>query len=444
MSPRFTLRIFILLLILAVTIPVFAAAAPATDKGRTALTVPPITTTLAPVTTIACTAPCQCLVYADAVSQWGSGFSQCAEHPCEVSRSVTGAPVEKYCYKPKQAAVPVTTTIAQIRVPRSLVTTVTQEVHAPLGQVCGAGLNKCDATCVNIQTDPLNCGSCGYQCSPGEPCTGGSCGTGCPAGLSECRSGECLDLQNDNDHCGDCATGCGEKQYCSQGNCIDSPLMIAKNDKYLVDTVLETDSFDYNLGGGSSQFPLTRNWADYTTLTIGKDKKDAYHAGNFRFNSSTTDVRMFLWQVSRYPFPDDPHHWQPRYLPGLVAHGPVEPLWSTSGSNFDNNNLYPLEPGMTYTTIDGEGFQYFRINFTRVASRNPADPPYYDGIEHVNTAGPQGRVTVADVSRLPFNAGGVTTQTVNISFLSLVVPTGYTAILPFEFTESEMGNPTRA
>ena len=58
-----------------------------------------------PAATVTCISPCQCLEYSRAVSLWGaSGFFQCNELPCEVSRSVSGAPVEKFCYQQKPAA----------------------------------------------------------------------------------------------------------------------------------------------------------------------------------------------------------------------------------------------------------------------------------------------------------------------------------------------------
>lgn len=457
MHPRFRSCILILF-ILVLTLPVLATAAPAINNARTALTAAPTTiATAAPVTTVTCTAPCQCLLDSEAVALWGTGgYTQCAEHPCQVSQLPSGATVGKYCFKPNQAAAPASTTplpvgISRVRITPPVTTTllpvsippkaaVTTPVYAPPNTICGVGLTRCDGACVNMAADPLNCGSCGYQCSSGEPCTGGSCGTGCPAGLTECRSGECLNLQNDGNNCGDCGVMCGENQYCTQGKCINSPTIVAPGNKYFIDTLLETDSFDNNLNTGSSSggVLLFRNWADYTTLTISKETKDANHVGNFRFNSSEKNVRMFLWQVSRYPFADDPHHWQPKYIPGLVAYGPVELLHG----GFAVNALSPLEPGETYATYDIDGFQYFRINFTRIAGRNPGFLPYFDGTVQLIPAGSTGKVRVADVTRLPFNAGGVTTSAVNISSFSLVVPTGYVTIPPGAFTESEMGNPT--
>jgi hypothetical protein len=52
----------------------------------------------------------------------------------------------------------------------------------PLGQHCVVGVCECDSglticngRCVNLQTDPANCGACGQHCQPGAPCAGGEC-----------------------------------------------------------------------------------------------------------------------------------------------------------------------------------------------------------------------------------------------------------------------------
>jgi C1A family cysteine protease len=80
-------------------------------------------------------------------------------------------------------------------------------------------MTNCNGACTDTLTDPLNCGSCGEQCSPGEPCTGGSCGAECPQGKTQCRQGECADLQTDSFNCGDCGTTCGVRETCYQGKC---------------------------------------------------------------------------------------------------------------------------------------------------------------------------------------------------------------------------------
>lgn len=110
------------------------------------------------------------------------------------------------------------------------------------------GLDTCTDGCVNLSTDPDNCGSCGHWCRSGEWCVGGRCsdfdsdpancgGTGniCPAGApcieGYCSALGCLDssltacnntctrTRNDPSNCGACGNACPEGQYCFRGNC---------------------------------------------------------------------------------------------------------------------------------------------------------------------------------------------------------------------------------
>ena len=40
---------------------------------------------------------------------------------------------------------------------------------------CKSGLKKCGKKCVNVATDPANCGSCGRACASGQTCANGQC-----------------------------------------------------------------------------------------------------------------------------------------------------------------------------------------------------------------------------------------------------------------------------
>lgn len=53
---------------------------------------------------------------------------------------------------------------------------------------CQPGFTACSGTCVNLNTDPNNCGSCGNSCFAGQRCTNGQCA--CPAGTSLCCGGD--------------------------------------------------------------------------------------------------------------------------------------------------------------------------------------------------------------------------------------------------------------
>ncbi len=40
---------------------------------------------------------------------------------------------------------------------------------------CKGGLTKCGRKCLDVATDPANCGACGRACAPGQTCTAGQC-----------------------------------------------------------------------------------------------------------------------------------------------------------------------------------------------------------------------------------------------------------------------------
>src|SRR5579883_1610869 len=42
-------------------------------------------------------------------------------------------------------------------------------------QICTVGTEACDGVCVNLNTDPHNCGACGQVCGAGKICSHGAC-----------------------------------------------------------------------------------------------------------------------------------------------------------------------------------------------------------------------------------------------------------------------------
>jgi hypothetical protein len=129
---------------------------------------------------------------------------------------------------------------------------------------CGANLaNGTKGKCVDVETDPNNCGNCGVTCEPGKICTKGAvtgrccvleygackresdccknnmccegtcvydqdasancgvCGRACKQGEACCNY-DCVNLQRDPDHCGTCKNECPpEKSGCCNGRCMD-------------------------------------------------------------------------------------------------------------------------------------------------------------------------------------------------------------------------------
>jgi hypothetical protein len=88
------------------------------------------------------------------------------------------------------------------------------------GCPCPRGQYQCDGTCIDVQNDDSNCGSCGNACSGEQTCQSGVCA--CPdAGQTYCsQSGACTDLSNDYHNCGSCGNACSiEGQTCVNGVC---------------------------------------------------------------------------------------------------------------------------------------------------------------------------------------------------------------------------------
>lgn len=84
---------------------------------------------------------------------------------------------------------------------------------APDVNPCQSGLSFCPAEpgshvgqCVNLQTDPMNCGACGSTCVDRNSCSAGAC-SAC-IGLETLCSGICVSLGT-SQNCGACSDNCG-------------------------------------------------------------------------------------------------------------------------------------------------------------------------------------------------------------------------------------------
>jgi hypothetical protein len=81
---------------------------------------------------------------------------------------------------------------------------------------CPGGLSVCGSSCVDVSSDPANCGACGTSCGD-LFCLRGECSVDCGS-LSEC-SGACVDVMSNSSHCGSCGNACGPGSSCLDGQC---------------------------------------------------------------------------------------------------------------------------------------------------------------------------------------------------------------------------------
>ena len=86
---------------------------------------------------------------------------------------------------------------------------------------CPAGLTACDGRCVDLRSDPDNCGRCDNECEDkyAQVCSNGKCAAKCAPTLSNC-SGACVDETVDPANCGACGFACGCGQVCTGGVCV--------------------------------------------------------------------------------------------------------------------------------------------------------------------------------------------------------------------------------
>ncbi len=129
-----------------------------------------------------------------------------------------------------------------------------------VGLDCRADRAFCDGACVDLQTDPANCGSCGDACGAAQTCAAGECvsdddGPDVCDGRTDC-DGQCVDAQSDPSHCGACGLACADGEACERGECVSAcgaPLVDCD------DACVDTDRDDAHCGAcGNRCAPATR------------------------------------------------------------------------------------------------------------------------------------------------------------------------------------------
>lgn len=84
--------------------------------------------------------------------------------------------------------------------------------------VCQPERELCAGSCVDLASDPANCGACGSSCAASAVCSLGSCTDSCAPGLVDCGAA-CVTLATDPAHCGACDRSCGPGESCLFGQC---------------------------------------------------------------------------------------------------------------------------------------------------------------------------------------------------------------------------------
>lgn len=93
---------------------------------------------------------------------------------------------------------------------------------ADAGLSCGGGSLQCGATCVDLRSDPQNCGACAAACTSSQLCQSGSCVEACLGGAVLCGT-SCVAVATNAQHCGQCGRACSashaEAAWCESGAC---------------------------------------------------------------------------------------------------------------------------------------------------------------------------------------------------------------------------------
>lgn len=110
--------------------------------------------------------------------------------------------------------------------------------QCPAGAKCSSGQCQCPAgtsvvvgcCTTGLEADPANCGACGNACRGNTHCAGGMCecpegqvlsndDTCCPPGQTHCGASGCVDMSKDNANCGACGLACSGGSSCENGVC---------------------------------------------------------------------------------------------------------------------------------------------------------------------------------------------------------------------------------
>jgi hypothetical protein len=94
-------------------------------------------------------------------------------------------------------------------------------VWPPTSCRCSSTMAFCSGanSCVDLQTDRNNCGSCGRVCSASAKCVSGACQVPCTSPWTMCGT-QCVNSQLDENNCGLCGVRCTSPAFCNNGSCV--------------------------------------------------------------------------------------------------------------------------------------------------------------------------------------------------------------------------------
>lgn len=86
---------------------------------------------------------------------------------------------------------------------------------------CSSTMSFCSGanSCVDLQTDRNNCGTCGRVCGHSAKCVAGSCSVPCTSPWLMCGT-QCVDPRSDENNCGLCNIRCTSPAFCHNGSCV--------------------------------------------------------------------------------------------------------------------------------------------------------------------------------------------------------------------------------
>jgi len=184
------------------------------------------------------------------------------------------------------------------------------------GTDCPTGQTECDGTCVDTDSDGMNCGACGTVCGAGEVCDGaGTCAVSCGTGLTDC-SGSCIDTANNPAHCGGCGMACGAGEACLESMCATIDSCDTPSDPGAAGVTLSAPSGAAVEGGAPATYTvvLDSQPCTYVAVSVAGDAQIDGEPLTFVFTPDNWDTAQTVSGVAVHDFDIEGDHT------GVLAH----------------------------------------------------------------------------------------------------------------------------